>query len=277
MKSLSIPPAKLLDVESLQLSLPFGSDNTSERLPDEEISSILEHKAYRALAASPKGYTNPYPYETLEYQNDTGDSIISRENILLHPVFEKLFEGRFIPDVSWVTSFHIFGYHIGYDDYFKCPVIIVRDETGKVVDLVKYRPVLPGKEMPKYLQQKASDKLKNRGEKFLYIFQPETQRLIAKEKYVLVGEGLKNGINALIRSVPFISIESASNVNNPKLIEYLNVYRRNGIEIYGAMDGDPAGKKAFEAIGTKLEKSITNLIDFKKNIDFTDYLREGDL
>lgn len=281
MINLSIPPAKLLDLETLQLPLPFGSDNVnaSERLPDEELLRILDHKAHKALAASPRGNTveDSCPYKVIEYQDDHGEAIGHRNNLLLHLEFEKLFEGRFVPVISRDIPFYVFNRILGYDNYFSCPVIIVRDRKGIVVDLVKYRPKLPGKELPKYLQEKAVNKPKNRGEDFLYVFQQEMERLITKEKYLLLGEGLKNSLNALMRSVPFISIESASNVNNPKLIEYLNTYRRNGIEIYGAMDGDAAGEKAFGAINAKLQKSITNMIDFDSNFDFTDYLREGDL
>ena len=280
MRRLSIPPAKLLDLKSLQLSLPYGSDDVSERLPDEDLLRVLEHKAYRALtAAIPQGNTaeDSYPYKVLEYQDDHGYATEYRENILLHSVFEKLFEGKFIPNISKDVSFYIFNRILGYDNYFNCPVIIVRDRKKRVVDLVKYRPTLPDKEFPKYLQEKAVNKLKNRGEEFLYIFQPEMERLIAKEKYILLGEGIKNGINALVRSLPFISIESASNVNNPELIDYLNAYRRDGVEVYGAMDGDVAGKKALKAINSKLEKPIENLIDFDRNIDFTDYIRKGSL
>ncbi len=100
------------------------------------------------------------------------------------------------------------------------------------------------------------------------------ERLINKERYVFVGEGLKNALNARIRSIPFISIESTSNAANRQIAEYVNKLYQRGIQIYGAMDGDGAGKKAFNEINKLLTGSIRNLIDFDADIDFTEYLRK---
>jgi len=103
------------------------------------------------------------------------------------------------------------------------------------------------------------------------------ERLTKKEGFVFVGEGLKNAVNALIRSVPYISIESASNAKNDKLIAYVNKLFQDGVTIYGAMDGDVAGEKAFNAICDQMVFSIENLLDFKSGLDFTDYLRKEQL
>ena len=189
--------------------------------------------------------------------------------------YEKLFEGRYVKNVSKSKVEYIFTKIVGYDEYFSAPVIILRDSKGDVVDLVKYRPHRDGYgQLPKYLQKKAKDKPKDRGEAYLYPFQIEMERLIAKEGYVFVGEGLKNGLNALLRSVPFISIESASNTNNPRLIEYVNTMIMEGIDVYGAMDGDEAGRRALNSINSKLNGSLINLMDFESGIDFSEYLKK---
>jgi len=47
----------------------------------------------------------------------------------------------------------------------------------------------------------------------------------------------------------------------------------NGVKVYGAMDGDAAGQKAFVAINDKLNLPIANLLSFDSGLDFTDYIK----
>ena len=98
--------------------------------------------------------------------------------------------------------------------------------------------------------------------------------LIEKEGFVFVGEGIKNSVNALIRSVPFLSIESTSNVDNPKIIAYIKELLRKRIPVYAVMDGDKAGENALTKLNEKLGEKLSNLIDFDSNIDFTEYIKK---
>ena len=272
----TVPKAKKLDIENIvKLSHLDNNSKDIDRLHDDVLKKKLRFKAQKRIKA---GLQLPYRCFVLEEEDKYGNITSIPSVLMVHEKYEKLFEGIYINNVSQSVADYLFGATLGYDNYFSAPVIIVRDSNGDIVDLVKYRPEKEGYEnLPKYLQEKAVNKPKNRGDDFLYPFQVEMERIIKKYKYAFLGEGIKNALNALVRSVPYISIESASNVNNPKLIAYINKLHRSGISIFGAMDGDAAGQKAFEEIKKLLECPLENLLDFESGLDFTDYLRKETL
>ena len=161
---------------------------------------------------------------------------------------------------------------IGYDEYYQCPSIIIKDSTGRVVDKCAYRPIKPAKyehwTEPKYIYKNTGF----RGKDFLYPFQTEIEKIIKREKYIIVGEGIKNAVNALLYSTPFISMESASNMVDQKLIDYIVDFKERGFGIVCIFDGDKAGEKAFNNFIEQSTINAVNHLDFKSNIDFTTYM-----
>ena len=269
-----LPLAKRLDFNtSIDLSDITNTVAKTERLPDDELKRRLKYKADKCLKQ--KAYLK---YQCFEFviEDNEGREIEQVESQLKVPRdTEKLFEGSYIQNIEDRVAKYLFGRIIGYDDYFNCPCIIIRDRHGDVVDIVKYRPNRNGYDnLPKYLYVKSANKPKDRGEFFLYPFQKEMERLIAKEGFLFVGEGIKNSVNALIRSVPFLSIESTSNADNPEIIAYIKELLRKRIPVYAVMDADRAGEAALKKLNEKLDKKIVNLIDFDSNIDFTEYVRK---
>ena len=274
----SIPSPKKLDLnKALDLSSFTPVPNEIDRLPDKVLIEKLAQKADKCLSDG----LAKYPYRCFDFTEESveGEILHHTDSRLKVPsCAEKLFEGAYIDDIKESVARYIFSHIVGYDAYFDCPCIVIRDKLDRVVDIVKYRPCRDEyANPPKYLYEKSANKPPNRGKHFLYLFQVEMERLIQKYDYAFVGEGLKNTVNALIRSVPFVSIESASNAGNRKLVEYVQKLYRKGIRIYGAMDGDKAGEEAFLTLKKALGISFENLIDFNSGIDFTDYLRKEKL
>lgn len=270
------PTLYKIDAETMKgWSSSENSTKTDKCLPDDVLKQKLRVKAQRYIEA--ESFFSHRCFELKE--EDMSGSVTSTPSVLMvHDNFMKLFEGSYIKNVYQSVADYLFDTTIGYDSYFNCPVIIIRDSEGEVVDLIKYRPVREGYDnLPKYLQEKSINKPKNRGEAFSYPFQIEMQRIIKREKYVFIGEGIKNAVNALVRSVPYISIESASNVRNGRLIDYVSDLYKNGIKIFAAMDGDKAGENAFTEIKKQLKLPLDNLLDFESGLDFTDYLRKESL
>lgn len=273
-----LPPAKRLDGLK-KLSQVSKANKLENSKPDHVLIESLTKEASKILSTTPSdsvhGPYAPYRYVEVEYQDKNGVVISQGFEVVVHTAYGKLFEGTRIIDSSDEIARYIFGNILGYDSYYQCPVIVIRDGKNRVVDLIRYRPTAPnGYELPKYFQKKSIDKPLNRGKYFLYPFQIEIKRLIEKNSFVFFGEGLKNALNALINSVPFVSIESTSNAENPKLIEYIDDLYRKGIKVYGALDGDAAGKDAFIKINKKLKHKIINTIDFDSGVDFTEYMKK---
>lgn len=189
------------------------------------------------------------------------------------PIFEKLLEGYLIPTDEKYAQY-LFDRVIGYDSYNHCPVIIIRDENERVVDIVKYRPdrngeplVQNGKPL-KYLYMKSAEKPDI---KYLFPLQAQMMRMMFDQGYAYCGEGIKNSINASLMGVPFISIEGAGSIK-PQLIEFLKSDRMKDIVVIGALDGDEAGERAYK--GISVEIPMQNKFDFRSGIDFTDFLKE---
>ncbi len=272
----NLPEAKKLDFDTAVTMNSFDkSVNDTDRLPDDVLKKRLGIKSQEYLA---NGSRFKYQCFELEEEDVAGkiDKIVP--SMLKVPSYaEKLFEGSYIENIDESVAKYIVEKKIGYCSYFSAPVIILHDNKGAVVDLVKYRPTRDGYDLPKYLQERAENKPMKRGNDFLYPFQVEMERLIEKKEYSFIGEGLKNSVNALIRSIPYVSIEGVANAANKQIAEYINGLYHRGIRIYGAMDGDSAGEKAFNEMNKLLDNPIKNLIDFDSGLDFTDYLRKEQL
>jgi len=207
---------------------------------------------------------------------------------MINPAFEKLFEKRhfLMKQEHQKRLSYMISYILAYDSFFKCPAIIIRDSKSKVCDIARYRPIKPPSfetfSNPKYMYVKEEDKLKNRGENFLFPFHLEMDRLIDKHSFFFIGEGLKNAINAFLFGVPFISLESTSNGITKGLEEYIKEKAKTKT-IIGGFDGDEEIKedgkitkghgayiKAKESLGFE----FPNLFKFDSNIDFADYLKD---
>jgi len=270
-----VPPPKKLDIgNGVPFSDPVSCDRGAARAADEVLIGCLEDKARKYLENGKRKAA----HRCFEFQIEAPDGSILQhtDSRLMVPEYtRRLFEGTYIDNVPSRVADYVFGTIIGYNDYFRCPCIVIRDFHLKVVDIGKYRPFRVGYEdLPKYLYEKSSNKPRNRGKNFLYLFQREMERLIKREGYVFVVEGLKNAVNGLVRSIPCISIESSSNVIGEKLVGYINALRKQGVHIYAAMDGDESGRKAFDRLNGLLAAPVANLLDFDSGLDLTNYLRK---
>lgn len=219
------------------------------------------------------------------------DDVIKYE-IQIDPAFQKLLEKKsfYIDKKLFKRLTYILDNCLAYDSFFKCPAIIIKDHKNKVVDIAKYRPNKPDSfesfSNPKYMYVKEEDKLKERGENFLYPFSIENDRLIKKNSFFFIGEGIKNALVALIYGIPFISLESVSNGINETLKEYIKELAKTK-KIIGAFDGDGddknktnerKGKYAHDKTKEILDLNFDNIFKFDSNIDFADYLKnETDL
>ena len=228
----------------------------------------LTEKANRYLSASPErtvcGRSRPVPkwqYFTLETDRR------SDEVIRVAEVFEKLFEGHIMPTDKRFAQY-LFTKVIGYCSYFDCPVIVIRDESETVVDIVRYRPYREGfDDLPKYLYTKKEEKPDSG---YLFPLQAQMTRMMVNHGYCFVGEGLKNAINASLAGVPFVTIEGAASIK-PALIEFLKSDRMNGITLVGAFDGDEAGERAYKKINAEIP--MINEFSFDSGMDFAEWMK----
>jgi hypothetical protein len=233
----------------------------------------------------------------------------------VHSHFRKLFESSKIFNVSQDKIEFLFGNVknnatkgcIGYSKKFSCATIIIRDQLGDIVDDIKYRPTKPTNYTQwtdrKFMYANKS----NRGKNFLFPFQKEFETILKRqgqeEKFFVVGEGIKNALNAVIYEMPYITIESVSYAMSKEVVNYIVNLIKEGYGLVTLFDGDDAGKTAFlkfiisilelgfqkdikldnEDIDVSIEKlkivfqstvniSINNFLDFNSKIDFTDYI-----
>jgi hypothetical protein len=247
---------------------------------------------------------------------------LNKDNVLTHYIvfneYKKLFETGTITADATAKINYLFKNLIGWNEFFKCPSIIIKDDNKRIVDIIAYRPVKPANfdnwTNPKYIYKNSH----NRGSSFLYPFRREVETILSKQqsdKYLIVGEGIKNGLNALLYSAPFISLESTSNQLNKALLVYIESYQSMSFNIISMFDGDLAGAKAylnfiknyypatFDNIETfiKLKENIVladksnqsivlsnyiefinskdfkikNFLKFDSNLDFVEYLQGG--
>jgi len=240
-------------------------------------------------------------------------------NFIIPTELLKLFETKILPAEYKQKINYLFTNLIGWNKHFNCSSIIIKDDSGQIVDLIAYRPQKPKNynewSNPKYIYKNSH----NRGEKFLYPFRKEVESILNKpsntDKYAIVGEGIKNGLNALLYSVPYISLESTSNTINNNLIDYIFDLEKKGFIILSMFDGDLAGAKSYLnfiknyypsakdniEIFIKMKENIVlpdksnqdivlsnyinfinknafqikNFLEFNSNVDFVEYLQSG--
>lgn len=208
-------------------------------------------------------------HRPIEYQTKEG----KLTHFLVPSDIEKLFEAKTLPAEYKQKLDYMFTTLVGWNKHFKCSSIIIKDDSGRIVDLIAYRPNKPDNynewSNPKYIYKNSH----NRGENFLYPFRKEVEPIINREKYLIVGEGIKNGLNALLYSVPFITLESSSNKVNDKLINYIRDYHSKGFNVICMFDGDKAGAKAYENFKLQSGLEVDNFLKFDSNQDFVDYLQ----
>jgi len=219
----------------------------------------------------------PFVFETV-FKNKQGFVDKATKTINIKPEFRKLFEASELDFKYEEKLNYIFKTIIGYSDYWKAPSIIIHDRDNRVVDIVTYRPKdkESGQEIDnmKYHYKNPTQ----RGFRFVYPFENLVNRIAKREKYIMVGEGLKNAVNALIYDVPFISIESSSNSKklDDELIKAINIFLEKGYGLVTAFDGDEAGEIAYNDFLLATGLSAENMWDFKSGIDFVNYVRAND-
>ena len=257
------------EIKSEFRPLPRMRNKPAKKDNDRLLLDEVETKANKYLSATLPKHTKKYDEMDLDYLGDV------KSIIRISPIFEKLFEGYLIPTEKKFAEY-LFSKVIGYDDYFQCPVIVIRDESETPINIIRYRPQRDGKPLMqgskplKYLNLRSEEVPDNN---YIYPLQAQMQKIMQKEKYCFVGEGLKNVLNASLIGVPFISIEGAANIR-PELIDFLNSGRMKDIEMIGAFDGDAAGEKAYKKMIDQVP--MRNEFDFNSGIDFAEWLKGGE-
>jgi len=211
----------------------------------------------------------------IELVEEDKNGKITKQELVINKNYGKLFEG-----LSFTVDFkpkleYVFKNLLGWSEFWKSPTLILKDLDGRVVDIVAYRPhdKETGQEISgmKYYYKNFN----GRGERFIYPYQKEVERIAEREEYIIIGEGLKNALNALIYGVPFITIESTGNALklSDRLKDTIVSYTAKGWGVATAFDGDQAGLKAYENFLTLLGFEVDNILDFTSNKDFVEYLK----
>jgi hypothetical protein len=211
----------------------------------------------------------------LEFVEEDKDGNIVRHELVINKNYAKLFEGLSFT-VGLKQKFdYIFTHLLGWSDFWQSPTLILKDLDGRVVDIVAYRPhdKNTGQEISgmKYYYKN----FHGRGDRFIYPYQKEVERIAKREGYIIIGEGLKNALNALIYGVPFVTIESTGNVLklSDRLKNTILSYTAKGWGVATAFDGDEAGQKAYESFLSLLSFEVDNILDFTSKKDFVEYLK----
>lgn len=236
--------------------------------------SKMDYQAKMELQASEQ--FKPKMIE-VEFAEDNGfvNPTKSMSHVFIFSHFERLFETTHLEPQFLSKISYIFKHLVGFSSFWKSPTIILRDREEKVVDVVAYRPKdkETGEEISgmKYYYKNFDQ----RGENFVFPFENLVNRIVKREKYIIIGEGLKNALNALVYDVPFVSIESTGNVLalDAKLLEAIKTYQEKGYGIACAFDGDEAGQKAYDSFCSLSGIDAPNLFEFDSKIDFVEYVR----
>ena len=173
----------------------------TEPIKKQDDDQLIKNLTYKS-----NGYlkSNPIGVNRWSYNNDLS-------NVEVAPYLRRFFESSYIPIDDISRARYLFNYIIGYDNYFDCSVIIIRDTQGRVVDIVKYRPHREGySNLPKYLYTKSIEKPHN---SYLYPLETKVEKLIDEHNYVIIGEGLKNIIDFFQNSTFHASIKIDKTTN----------------------------------------------------------------
>ncbi len=253
------------DISSNYIPIPRMQSKPVKRDNDLLLANIAKKASELLQATPPMGTVNLNRRAKEKYSMVEVNGV---NTIRVAPIFEKLLEGYLIPSDEKFADY-LFSKVIGYDSYYHCPAIILRDESETVVDIIRYRPERSGKPLKmKYLYMSATDRPDS---EYLFPLQAQMMRIILDQGYCFVGEGLKNAVNASLVGIPFISIEGAGNIK-PKLIMYLKSNRMKDVVMIGAFDGDGAGERAYKQMCAEIP--MENEFTFDSNMDFAEYLKE---
>jgi len=197
----------------------------------------------------------------------------NKDLILLDTGLHQLFETDRLLITFEKQVKYLFNNFLGWNNFFGSPSIILRDNNNNIVDVIAYRPNKPTSynswDNPKYIYKNSH----NRGNNFLYPFKKEVEAILKKNNYLIVGEGLKNGLNALLYSVPYITLESSSNGLNDTLKAYIRDFYNLGYNIICMFDGDNAGKQSYQKFIQEMGHNFKNFLDFNSGLDFVNYLQ----
>jgi len=212
---------------------------------------------------------------TTENKDANGLLLSTTEAIFLNSNCHKLFECASLDIIYKDKVNYIYKHILGFSTYWKAPSIILRDSKNKIVDMVTYRPKDPQTGLEKQGMKYYYKNQNNRGEDFIYPFEILVNHIAQKEKYIVVGEGLKNAVNALLYSVPFISVESTGNVKglDENLIKVIKDFIANDYGFLTAFDGDKAGENAQKEFLSLIGYEAENLFPFDSGIDFVEYMQ----
>ncbi len=236
--------------------------------------SQLANQAQSELSAS-----LPFLPKVIEvdYASNNGfvDKSKSTEQIYIFEHFHKLFETSHF-ELQFYKKLHYVSKNLlGFSSFWNCPSIILKDRKEKVVDVVAYRP--KDKETKQEIKgmKYYYKNFDQRGDDFVYPFENLVNLVAKRQKYIIIGEGLKNALNALIYDVPFISIESTGNAQklDQKLIDAINAFIEKGYGVVCGFDGDESGRKAYESFLLLTGLTCDNLFEWDSGIDFVEYLR----
>jgi len=180
------------------LSAMIGSDTTPRRAPvkretpppkprdEETIRLTLEERAAEYLSAAPmrrlNGIRRPMKKWAPMILEIDGKEI---QGIRIHPAFAKLFESPdcFIPTEEKFADY-LFRRVIGWDEYFQCPVIVIRDESERVADIIRYRPHREGySDLPKYHYTRNAEKPQNQP---LFFLQAQMMRIMMNMRFCIL-------------------------------------------------------------------------------------------
>ena len=190
----------------------------------------------------------------------------SSDHYIINSIFEKLFEGTAFDGVHAPRLQYVMKHVLGYDTANKCPAIVLRDNAKKVADIVRYRCC-----EDKY-KGKSSDYSGRRSKDWLFPFQTEMEMLADKSDFIIVGEGLKNALNALVYGEPFISLESSSSEVSDRLIEFIKQYKNK--KIYLAFDPDSAGGNMRDRFISKYDGETSYYFPEWNTLDYAEYKRK---
>lgn len=246
--------------------------------PSKQLKRKEEAKAKKTIDFQKLGYIGKKELEDVKFRRPA--ECMDKHNKLTHYMvmseYSKLFETSELPPEYGAKIDYLYKNILGWNDFFKCPSIIIRDNNNRIVDVIAYRPNKPANydnwQNPKYIYKNSH----NRGDAFLFPFRKEVETILKKEKYLVIGEGIKNGLNALLYSVPYLTLESTSNKIDKQLISYIKNHYERGYSLVLMFDGDKAGAKAHDNFVSQTGLNIKNFFDFNSGLDFADYLQSED-
>ena len=256
-----------------------GADNDYQvnKVQREPLKKKVTKVDFKLLSAQScnelKLVKNPIPFTLIDFIEN--DKVVKQE-ILLNDRFKKLFEGKIFP-IEYKEKFtYIFENLLGWSDYWLAPSLILRNMDNIVADIVAYRPrdKETGEEIGSSMKYYYRN-FKGRGFRFIYPYQIEVEKIAKREKYIIIGEGLKNALNGLLYGVPFLTLESTGNTLNlsKELLATIERYISLEYGVMTAFDGDESGRKAYETFLSLSGLEVDNILDFNSNIDFVEHLK----